>query len=159
SRHFAIAHRAAARLSHLFVQCHSLDQGRGGTVATLDTAVHEAIEVAARVLAGKLQAAVKSRLRRHLEHRGVLSYFGAGVAAERVWVGGPEPGDDRRRVEAFGYLLRHLRQIGAEHVKGGLRISDARRGAQVVSEDASLARLSAACLVNVLEAEIGKEVA
>jgi hypothetical protein len=39
------------------VQCQGLDQRGGRSVTTLDSTVHEAEEVAAGMLAGKLQAA------------------------------------------------------------------------------------------------------
>jgi hypothetical protein len=62
----------------------------GGAVSTLHAAIHIAGELFARILAGKLQAAIKSWFPRHIQHRGVLSDFGTGVAAERVGLAAPE---------------------------------------------------------------------
>ena len=96
---------------HLLVQRQDFGQIGSGTVSALHAAIHEAEEVAARVLAGKLQTAAQSGLCRHLEHRRVLPDLAARLAAERVGIGGPEPGDHGVRIEAVCHLLRHLGKI------------------------------------------------
>ena len=53
------------------VKCHDLDE-RCGAVTTLDSTVHVAEKVAARVFAGKLQAAAEGGLPCQLQHAGVL---------------------------------------------------------------------------------------
>ena len=64
---------------------HEFDELAGSAVSTSHAAIHIALILcAARVLAGKLQAAAKSWFRRLVKHRGVLPDFGAGVAAEGV---------------------------------------------------------------------------
>jgi hypothetical protein len=71
-------------------QPHKLEEFLGSAVSAYDAAIHIAIGVwAFGMLAGKLQAAVKSWFPRLVQHRGVLSDLGAGVAAERVGIAVP----------------------------------------------------------------------
>jgi hypothetical protein len=66
-----------------FLQSQQFDERGRGAITALDSAIHEAEPLDARMLAGKLHAAVKSRLRSHFHERGVLADPCAGVASER----------------------------------------------------------------------------
>ena len=67
-----------------------LDERGGGPVSTFDASVHEADEVASGVLSGELHPAAKGGLGGDVQHRGILSDLGAGVASEREGIVGPE---------------------------------------------------------------------
>ena len=142
-----------------FLRYHGFDERGGDAVSAYDAAVHKAKKVAAGMLAGKLQAAVESGFRGHFQHRRILSNFGTGIAAKRVGIGAPEPGGDRRRVETFGHLRRHLGKVVAEGFKRGLRVSQASFDPDEVGDDSSLTRLGATRVPKILKAEIGIEYA
>ena len=136
----------------------SLDERGGGTVSAFDAAVHEAKEVAAGMLAGKLQAAVKSRFRGHLEQRGVLSRLWRWHSCRACRDRRPRT----KEVTALGSRLSAIfgdifGKVGAEGVERGLRVVQAGFDAQIVGDDAGVARLGAARLPQILEAEIGIE--
>ena len=81
----SMTHRRHRRKSHEF------DERVGSAVSTSHATIHIALILcAARVLAGKLQAAAKSWFLRLVQHRGVLPDFGGGVAAEGVAIVAPE---------------------------------------------------------------------
>jgi hypothetical protein len=65
------------------LECQYIGERRSGTVTALDSAIHEAEEVGAGMLAGQLQTAVERGFRHHVKQCGVLSRFGAGIAAKR----------------------------------------------------------------------------
>src|SRR3990172_3079218 len=108
--------------AHSLLQRHDLDQRRGDPVSAFESCVHKAKEVDAGMLASKLQAPLKGRFRGHLEERRVLTWLGAGIAAERVWVWTPEKRADRARVDACGHLRRHLGKVGTERVERRLGV-------------------------------------
>src|SRR6185437_2235735 len=95
--------------------------------------------------------------RHHVKQCGVLSRFGAGIAARRERIYAPEPGRDRIGIDAVGHFLRHLGKIGPEGVERGFSVAKSRFGPQIIGDDAGLARLNAARLPQILEAEIGIE--
>ena len=103
------------------------------------------------MLAGKLQAAAQSGLRRHVEHGRVLPDLATRIAAERVGIAGPEPRDHGVRVEALGYLRRHLGKISAKCIERRLRVVDAGYDAEIIGDDSRLARLIAARFPEILK--------
>ena len=79
------------------------------------------------------------------------------IAAKRERIDAPEPGRDRIGIDAVGHFLRHLGKIGPEGVERGFSVAKSRFGPQIIGDDAGLARLNAARLPQILEAEIGIE--